>query len=60
MAQFEIYKDVDMKYRWRFQSTGNNKTIAMSSESYDSQQACEASVNLVKKDASSATIKYLF
>ena len=59
VAEFEIYKDKAGKYRWRLRSSGNYKIIADSAEGYDAKADCENGVNLVKKEAPTATIKYI-
>jgi uncharacterized protein YegP (UPF0339 family) len=59
VAQFEICQDKAGKYRWRLKSAGNWKVIADSGEGYDTKTSCEEGVNLVKKEASTATLQYL-
>ena len=45
--KFCIYKDNQGLWRW-FLAASNNKTIAVSSESYNNKQDCFHSINLVK------------
>ena len=58
-AQFEIYLDTKGEFRWRFKSDGNYKTIAVSSEGYTYKSDCQRSVEIVRKQASSATVEDL-
>jgi uncharacterized protein YegP (UPF0339 family) len=50
--RYEIYKDVQLLWRWRLKAA-NNKTIADSGESYQNKQDCLDAITLVKgsKDA---------
>lgn len=59
MAHFEVYKDSEGKYRWRLKSSGNNKIIADSAESYWLQPDCVNGIDLVKQQAPTADIQYL-
>ena len=54
---FQYWKsNRDGDWYWRLRRRGNNKTIARSSEGYESKQACIESINLVKTYASTATV----
>ncbi|MBV8519636.1 MAG: DUF1508 domain-containing protein [Acidobacteria bacterium] len=47
---YEKYKDNRGEWRWTFYS-GNNKIIAVSSEGYDTERACDDSIALIKGSA---------
>jgi uncharacterized protein YegP (UPF0339 family) len=42
-----MYRDTQNYWRWELLAA-NNRTIAVSSESYYNQSDCEAAINLVK------------
>ena len=44
---FRIYKDNAGEWRWTLKAA-NHETVAVSSEGYTTQHACEHSINLVK------------
>lgn len=44
---FYLYKDTQGLWRW-YLSAANNKTIAVSSESYYNKQDCSHAIDLVK------------
>lgn len=52
---FEIYKDRIDEYRWRFKAS-NGKIVADSGEGYSTKQSCENGIDLVKVNASGATV----
>ena len=54
--EFEVNPDKAGEYRWRLQS-GNNKTIAISSEGYKEKSSCIKGVELAKKIAPTAKVK---
>jgi len=58
MATFQVYIDEKGEHRWRFLSTGNNKTIADSGEGYSSLSKCEDGIELVKQQAQGADTAY--
>jgi uncharacterized protein YegP (UPF0339 family) len=55
MATFKIYKDTKGEYRWRFRAD-NNKIVADSAEGYNNKADCEHGIDLVKKQAPTATV----
>ena len=55
MAQFQIYKDAKNEYRWRLKAD-NYKIVADSAEGYTTKQSCEAGIEIVKKQAPTATV----
>lgn len=59
VGRFEIYKDVDDKWRWRFKSSGNYRIIADSAESYENRADCLHGVYVVKKQVANAEIIYV-
>ena len=44
---FQKYQDASDEWRWRLRA-GNHEIIAVSSESYTTEYACNHSINLVK------------
>ena len=55
MANFEIYKDVDNDFRWRFYAN-NGRILAESGEGYNNQANCRHSIVVVKQEMASAAI----
>ena len=55
MAEFEIYKDERLEFRWRFKSN-NGKILAESAEGYNNPSNCEHAIILVKQQVSNARI----
>jgi uncharacterized protein len=55
MAKFEIYRDEDGEYRWRFRAD-NNEVVA-SGEGYDSKDGCAQAVELIKEQAPRAEVE---
>jgi len=47
MAEFEIYKDERLEFRWRFKAN-NGKILAESAEGYNNPANCEHAITLVK------------
>ena len=45
--KYEIYKDSDGEWRWRFKAA-NGRTVAVSSEGYARRGNCEYSIELMK------------
>ncbi len=56
--EFEVYKDKAGEWRWRFQAS-NSKKIADSGEGYKDQKDCLHGIELIKREAPNARIKYL-
>lgn len=56
-ARFEVYKDVNKKWRFRLKA-GNNEIIA-TSEAYESKQGCLKGVASVQLNAGKAMIEIL-
>jgi uncharacterized protein len=54
VARFEIYRDESGEYRWRFRAD-NNEVVA-SGEGYQSRDACEQRVQLIKDQAPEAEV----
>jgi uncharacterized protein YegP (UPF0339 family) len=54
MARFEIYRDEEGEYRWRFRAD-NNEVVA-SGEGYGSRDDCEHAVQLIKDQAPQAQV----
>ena len=52
MATFIIRKDNSGEYYWILRSSENYKTVAMSSESYDSKQGAQQSIAWTQLNAS--------
>ena len=55
MAKFEIYKDAQGDFRWRFQAN-NGKILAESGEGYNNRPNCEHSIILIKQEAANAQV----
>ncbi len=55
MATFKIYKDAKGEYRWRFRAD-NYKIVADSAEGYTTKKSCEDGIEIVKKQAPTATV----
>jgi uncharacterized protein len=55
MAEFEIYKDEGLEFRWRFKAN-NGKILAESAEGYNNQANCEHAIILVKQQVGNARI----
>ena len=55
MAYFEIYKDADNEFRWRFQAN-NGRNMAESGEGYNNRANCQHSIILIKQQMTNATI----
>ncbi len=57
MATYHIWKDKDHKFYWTLKSSKNFKIVAMSSESYDSKQGAEESVEWTRANAKTDDIE---
>ena len=57
MGKFQIYKDKAGEWRWRLRAGGNWEIIADSAEGYKNKSDCEHGLQLVKEQASSATVE---
>jgi len=55
MAEFEIYKDARLEFRWRFKAN-NGKILAESAEGYNNPANCEHAIILVKQQVANARI----
>ena len=55
MAEFEIYKDERLEFRWRFKAN-NGKILAESAEGYNNPANCEHAIILVKQQVANAGI----
>jgi uncharacterized protein YegP (UPF0339 family) len=55
MAEFEIYKDERLEFRWRFKAN-NGKILAESAEGYNNPANCEHAIILIKQKVASARI----
>jgi uncharacterized protein len=55
MAKFEIYKDAQGDYHWRFQAH-NGRILAASDEGYNNRANCEHAILLLKQQAANAAI----
>jgi len=56
MAHFEMYKDAQGEYRWRFRAD-NGKVIADGAEGYKAKADCEHGVELVRQKAAGAEVR---
>jgi uncharacterized protein len=54
VAKFEIYRDADDEYRWRFRAD-NNEVVA-AGEGYRSRDDCEHAVQMIKEQAPQAEV----
>ena len=55
MADFEIYKDARLEFRWRFKAN-NGKILAESAEGYNNPANCEHAIVLIKQQVANAII----
>jgi len=54
MARYQLSKDVAGCYYWILKSDRNGKTVAKSSESYDSKQGAKTSIEWTRNNAKGA------
>lgn len=45
MAKYVIQEDAALNYYWNLKSTENGKTVAMSSEAYESKEGAKKSIS---------------
>jgi uncharacterized protein YegP (UPF0339 family) len=57
MATFIVKKDTQKKYYWILKSDKNEKIVAKSSESYESKNGAENSIEWTKLNAKGASIE---
>ncbi|KKR32393.1 MAG: hypothetical protein UT64_C0035G0002 [Candidatus Falkowbacteria bacterium GW2011_GWF2_39_8] len=57
MAKYLLKKDSSGGFYWILKSDKNGKTIAKSSESYESKDGAAASINWVKVNAKGANVE---
>lgn len=57
MAKYILKKDTEANYYWILKSTENGKTIAMSSESYESKQGAKTSISWTQANAKTTSIE---
>ena len=55
MAEFEIYKDAELEFRWRFKAN-NGKVLAESADGYKNQDNREHAIMLIKQQVTNARI----
>jgi uncharacterized protein YegP (UPF0339 family) len=55
VAEFEIYKDERLEFRWRSKAN-NEKILAESAEGYNNPANCEHAIILVKQRVANARI----
>jgi uncharacterized protein len=55
MAEFEIYKDERLEFRWRFKAN-NGRILAESAEWYNNPANFEHAISLVKQQVANARI----
>ena len=56
---FVVYRDKASEWRWYLWSHENRRKLADSGEGFSSQQSCERNIELVKRVAPTAPIRYL-
>ncbi len=56
MATYKLKKDNQNKYFWILKSDKNNKTVAMSSESYETKEGAKNSIEWTKINAKTNTV----
>lgn len=54
MATFHLWKDEAKKFYWTLKSDKNHEIVAMSSESYESRQGAEDSIEWTRANAKDA------
>jgi uncharacterized protein YegP (UPF0339 family) len=59
MANFEIYRDAQGNYHWRFRAN-NGTLLARSEEGFINQINCERSILLLKQQAPKASMSVEF
>ena len=59
MAEFEIYKDAKLEFRWRFKAN-NGRILAESAEGYNNPANCEHAILLIKQQIANARIRNEF
>ena len=59
MTTYQIHKDNQGEYYWILRSDKNYKTVAMSSESYDSKQGAKDAVAWTRANAKEAGLEDL-
>jgi uncharacterized protein YegP (UPF0339 family) len=55
MSTFEIYKDENDKFRWRFKEN-SGKVIAHAAEGFTSRVGCLSAIHLIKIESITAAI----
>lgn len=55
MAKFEIYRDAQGDFGWRFQAN-NGQILAVSSAGYNNRANCEHAILLLKQQVANAAI----
>ncbi|HEY6400243.1 MAG TPA: DUF1508 domain-containing protein [Blastocatellia bacterium] len=55
MAQFEIYQDERLEFRWRFKAN-NGEILAESSQGHNNPANCEHAIIMVKQQLANARI----
>ena len=48
MAEFEIYKDSELEFCWRFKAN-NGRVLAESADGYNNPANCEQAIILIKQ-----------
>lgn len=56
MGEFEIIKEKNGKFTWRFVQGGTNRTIARSYDEYDKVEDLEFDVLVIKEQASTSKL----
>jgi len=56
--QFELYRDSRQRFRWRLKAR-NGRVIATSGDSYKAKADCRNAIELIRRDASTATLEDL-
>lgn len=59
MARYQLKKDIAGDYYWILKSDNNGKIIAKSSESYNSKQGADGSIEWARNNAKSAAYEDL-
>ena len=56
MGKFQMYKDSNIQWRWRFRAD-NNQIVAASAEGYVNKQDCRNGIDILKKQTSNADVE---
>ncbi len=56
---FHVYRDHAARWRWTLWSWNNREKLADSGQSFTTQQSCERNIDLIRRVAPVAPIRYV-